>query len=70
MRFIRCILSPEESPDLDSSSLECLHDFFSFFSSKGLRLFLARLKNTVYDIMKSPVISNFSAESLSAAERG
>lgn len=60
------ILRLEESPDLDSSSLECLHDFFSFVSSKGLRLFLARLKDPAYDIMKSALAPSFPAESLSA----
>ncbi|AMP01451.1 sulfate transporter family protein [Collimonas arenae] len=60
------ILSLEESPDLDSSSLECLHDFFSFVSSKGLRLLLARLKDPVYDIMKNAAAPSFPIESLSA----
>ncbi|SFB25074.1 Sulfate permease, MFS superfamily [Collimonas sp. OK607] len=60
------ILSLEESPDLDSSSLEGLHDFFEFASSRDLRLLLARLKDPVYDCMKSAVAPCFPVESLSA----
>jgi MFS superfamily sulfate permease-like transporter len=60
------ILSLEESPDLDSSSLECLHDFFGFVGGKGLRLLLARLKDPVYDIMKNNIAPDFPADSLSA----
>jgi len=60
------ILSLEESPDLDSSSLEALHDFFNFVSSRGLRLLLARLKDPVYDIMKNAVAPAFPLASLSA----
>ncbi|GAC1520632.1 MAG: SulP family inorganic anion transporter [Collimonas sp.] len=60
------ILSLEESPDLDSSSLEGLHDFFEFAGGRGLRLLLARLKDPVYDILKSAVAPCFPAESLSA----
>lgn len=60
------ILSLEESPDLDSSSLEGLHDFFNFINKNGLRLLLARLKDPVYDIMKNAVEPAFPADSLSA----
>jgi MFS superfamily sulfate permease-like transporter len=60
------ILSLEESPDLDSSSLEGLHDFFNFVSGSGLRLLLARLKDPVYDIMKNAVAPGFPTDSLSA----
>ncbi|WP_081992826.1 SulP family inorganic anion transporter [Collimonas arenae] len=60
------ILSLEESPDLDSSSLEGLHDFFSFVGTSGLRLLLARLKDPVYDIMKNAAAPGFPAASLSA----
>lgn len=60
------ILSLEESPDLDSSSLEGLHDFFVFAGSRGLRLLLARLKDPVYDIMKNAVAPGFPLASLSA----
>lgn len=60
------ILSLEESPDLDSSSLEGLHDFFEFVSDRGLRLLLARLKDPVYDIMRRAVAPGFPLESLSA----
>lgn len=38
------ILSLEESPDLDSSSLEALEDFLTAQEARGLRVLLARLK--------------------------
>jgi MFS superfamily sulfate permease-like transporter len=60
------VLSLEESPDLDSSSLEGLHDFFNFIDSRGLRLLLARLKDPAYDCMKNAVAPGFPLESLSA----
>ncbi|MFJ3044761.1 SulP family inorganic anion transporter [Herbaspirillum chlorophenolicum] len=46
------ILSLEESPDLDSSSLEALRDFAGFVHAGGKILLLARLKNSVQDILK------------------
>ncbi|NKI72610.1 STAS domain-containing protein [Collimonas pratensis] len=60
------ILSLEESPDLDSTSLEGLHDFFTFVEASGLQLLLARLKDPVYDIMKNAVTPAFPAACLSA----
>ncbi|AMP16615.1 SulP family inorganic anion transporter [Collimonas pratensis] len=60
------ILSLEESPDLDSTSLEGLHDFFTFVEASGLQLLLARLKDPVYDIMKNAVAPAFPAACLSA----
>ncbi|MBO9537330.1 SulP family inorganic anion transporter [Herbaspirillum sp.] len=46
------ILSLEESPDLDSSSLEALRDFAGFVHAAGKRLLLARLKSSVQEILK------------------
>jgi len=46
------ILSLEESPDLDSSSLEALRDFARFVYSQEKHLLLARLKGSVQDILK------------------
>ncbi|MFC5472649.1 SulP family inorganic anion transporter [Paraherbaspirillum soli] len=60
------ILSLEESPDLDSSSLEALHDFSNFVGKNGKRLLLARLKDPVYDIMQRTIAPDFPTEFLSA----
>ncbi|MGS0743406.1 SulP family inorganic anion transporter [Glaciimonas sp. GG7] len=48
------ILSLEESPDLDSSSIEALEDFYRFIkgSCDGKRLLLARLKGPVFEVLK------------------
>jgi MFS superfamily sulfate permease-like transporter len=45
------ILSLEESPDLDSTSLEALLDFSHTLSSTGKQLVLARLKPPVYELL-------------------
>ncbi|OIQ76992.1 putative sulfate transporterc [mine drainage metagenome] len=59
------ILSLEESPDLDSSSLEALRDFFAFAAQAGKRLFLARLKHPVHEILKQLVPADSAAPSFS-----
>ncbi len=46
------IISLEESPDLDSTSLESLQDFFSFVAKQEKQLFLARLKHPVHELLK------------------
>ena len=59
------ILSLEESPDLDSSSLEALLDFSGFVSRHGKRLLLARLKEPVLDILKRVVPVGLTTPSFS-----
>lgn len=59
------ILSLEESPDLDSSSLEALFDFFSFVTDQEKRLLLARLKEPVLDILKLIAPAGTAASSFS-----
>lgn len=59
------ILSLEESPDLDSSSLEALLDFFRFVSDQEKRLLLARLKEPVLDILKLIAPAGTAASSFS-----
>lgn len=59
------ILSLEESPDLDSSSLEALLDFFGFVADQEKRLLLARLKDPVLDILKRIVSPGLAASSFS-----
>lgn len=59
------ILSLEESPDLDSSSLEALLDFFSFITGQKKQLLLARLKDPVLDILTRIVPPDTAASSFS-----
>jgi MFS superfamily sulfate permease-like transporter len=59
------ILSLEESPDLDSSSLEALLDFFGFVTAQEKRLLLARLKDPVLEILKRIVPPGLAASSFS-----
>ncbi|MGV8900316.1 MAG: SulP family inorganic anion transporter [Burkholderiaceae bacterium] len=60
------ILSLEQSPDLDSTSLEALHDFYRFVTSQNKRLLLARLKSPVYDLLQRAVPADLAVPSFSA----
>jgi MFS superfamily sulfate permease-like transporter len=42
------VISLEESPDVDSSTIECFADFFQFIIQQKKQLTLARLKDPVY----------------------
>ena len=55
------IVSLEETPDLDSSSVEGLRDFFGTVGNQGKRLLLARLKHPVHEILKRVVPPNLAA---------
>lgn len=59
------ILSLEESPDLDSSSLEALLEFFSFVTGQEKRILLARLKHPAHDILRQITPSDLAASSFS-----
>ncbi len=59
------ILSLEESPDLDSSSLEALLDFFSFVTAQGRHILLARLKHQAHDILRRIVPPDLATSSFS-----
>lgn len=48
----KVILSLEESPDLDGSSVEALRDFAVFAQQRGLKLALARLKDPVFELLQ------------------
>ncbi len=48
----KVILSLEESPDLDGSSVEALRDFAAFVRQQGLSLALARLKEPAYTVLQ------------------
>ncbi len=60
------ILSLEESPDLDGTSLEALHDFYRFVTSQNKQLVLARLKSPVYDLLQRVVPADLAVPSFSA----
>jgi MFS superfamily sulfate permease-like transporter len=47
----RMVLSLEESPDLDATSIEALCDFAAYVRVRGLRLSLARVKDDVRDLL-------------------
>lgn len=57
------IISLEESPDLDSTSLEALQDFFGFVTQQEKQLFLARLKHPVHEILKQLAPSSLQTAS-------
>lgn len=46
------ILSLEESPDLDSTSIEALREFAQFMQQRGVVLLLARVKDRVRDVLR------------------
>ena len=48
----KVILSLEESPDLDGSSVEALRDFAAFVRQQGLALALARLKEPACSVLQ------------------
>jgi MFS superfamily sulfate permease-like transporter len=52
------IISLEESPDLDSTCLEALQDFFEYVTKQEKQLIFARLKYPVHQIMKRLLPSN------------
>ncbi|MEB0059519.1 SulP family inorganic anion transporter [Variovorax sp. LG9.2] len=47
----RMVLSLEESPDLDATSIEALCDFAQWTRQRGSQLVLARVKDTVRDLL-------------------
>ncbi|MDP9901341.1 SulP family inorganic anion transporter [Variovorax ginsengisoli] len=47
----RVVLSLEESPDLDATSVEALCDFAQWTHARGAQLVLARVKDTVRDLL-------------------
>jgi len=47
----RFVLSLEESPDLDATSIEALCDFAAFVRARGAELALARVKDGVRDLL-------------------
>jgi MFS superfamily sulfate permease-like transporter len=58
------ILSLEESPDLDSSSIEALGDFCAGLLAEKKRLLFARLKSPVEDVLLRAAFPGLNAEAL------
>jgi len=62
---LRCVvLSLEESPDLDSTSLEALADFAAWLQARGLGLRVARVKDDARDVLRRAAIAQLPAETL------
>lgn len=54
------IISLEESPDLDSTSIEAIRDFYIFITARRMRLLFARVKDSVQDILNRAAIPGLS----------
>ncbi|MGZ3241159.1 MAG: SulP family inorganic anion transporter [Burkholderiaceae bacterium] len=54
------IVSLEESPDLDSTSIEAIRDFYVFITARHMGLLFARVKDPVQDILKRAAIPGLS----------
>jgi MFS superfamily sulfate permease-like transporter len=61
------VLSLEESPDLDASSIECLAEFSAWLSQRHVDLRLARLKDNARDALLRAGIVQLPPESLDYA---
>lgn len=59
------ILSLEQTPDLDATSVEALRDFFAEMRKEKKKLILARLKNPVHEVLQSTLSAQFPDVSLS-----
>jgi MFS superfamily sulfate permease-like transporter len=60
----RVVLSLEESPDLDGSSLECLAEFSAWLERRGVELRVARLKDRARDALLRAKIAQLPPASL------
>jgi MFS superfamily sulfate permease-like transporter len=58
------ILSLEESPDLDSTTLEALSDFASWLQSRGVTLRVARLKDETRALLLRVNLPQLSPQAL------
>ncbi|HEY2345310.1 MAG TPA: SulP family inorganic anion transporter [Xanthomonadaceae bacterium] len=58
------ILSLEESPDLDSTSLEALADFATSLQARGIALRVARLKDDAREVLTSAALPQLPASAL------
>lgn len=58
------VLSLEESPDLDSTALEALADFAAWLGTRGIVLRVARLKDTVHDLLMRAALPQLPPQAL------
>jgi MFS superfamily sulfate permease-like transporter len=58
------VLSLEESPDLDSTALEALSEFCTWFSARGCELRVARLKEQARDALMRARLPQLQAGAL------
>jgi MFS superfamily sulfate permease-like transporter len=58
------VLSLEESPDLDSTSLEVLGELCSWLAARGVELRLARLKDSARDALARSNLEQLPADAL------
>ncbi|SCX73336.1 SulP family inorganic anion transporter [Variovorax sp. EL159] len=58
----RMVLSLEESPDLDATSIEAMCDFAAYVRVRGARLSLARVKDNVRDLLAKVDSPDLKAE--------
>jgi MFS superfamily sulfate permease-like transporter len=58
------VLSLEESPDLDSTSLEALGELCIWLASRGVELRLARLKDSARDALVRSNLRHLPADEL------
>jgi MFS superfamily sulfate permease-like transporter len=60
------IVSLEESPDLDGTSLEALRDFARFVKERHGTLILARVKDNLRDVLRQAALPELPPESFAA----
>jgi len=60
----RVVLSLEESPDLDGTSLEALSDFAAWLQARGVELRMARLKDDARELLLSAALPQLPAHTL------
>ncbi|MFK2878080.1 SulP family inorganic anion transporter [Rhodanobacter hydrolyticus] len=58
------VLSLEESPDLDSTALEALADFAAWLGARGIVLRVARLKDSVHDLLLRAALPQLPPQAL------
>ena len=60
----RVVLSLEESPDLDSTSLESIGDFAAWLGARGIELRVARLKDDTRDALSRMALPQLPPQAL------
>jgi len=53
------LLSLEQSPDLDSVSIEALRDLAAFTATSGKRLVLSRVKDAAFEVLQRSIVRDF-----------